>query len=100
MRSGTHAEQTGKIMTELEKAIEKYRPAVVVAEGDTNTVVAAALTAVENLEIEAEPTYFTPAQAVGPIVSTTSIVIVATTATLLIIVYASRRRTEEDDHYT
>lgn len=47
VRSGTHAEQTAKIMMGLEKAIEKYKPAVVVAEGDTNTVVAAALTAVK-----------------------------------------------------
>lgn len=45
VRSGTHAEQTAKIMIGLEKVMDMYRPAVVVAQGDTNTVVAAALTA-------------------------------------------------------
>jgi len=47
VRSRTHAEQTAKIMMGLEKTVEKYRPAVVVAEGDTNTVMAAALSAVK-----------------------------------------------------
>jgi len=45
VRSGTHAEQTAKIMVGLEKVMDMYRPAVVVAQGDTNTVVATALTA-------------------------------------------------------
>lgn len=47
--SGTHAEQTAKIMVGLERLIEKCSPAVVVAEGDTNTVVASSLTALKCL---------------------------------------------------
>lgn len=42
--SGTHAEQTAKIMIELEKVLQTLKPALVVAQGDTNTVLAAALT--------------------------------------------------------
>ena len=38
--SGTHAEQTAKIMIGLERLIDRYSPAVVAAEGDTNTVMA------------------------------------------------------------
>ena len=49
VRSGTHAEQTAKMMVGLEKVIEKYSPSVVVAEGDTNTVVASSLTALKCL---------------------------------------------------
>lgn len=49
VRSGTHAEQTAKIMMGLEEAVDKYKPTVVVAQGDTNTVVAAALTAAKKL---------------------------------------------------
>jgi len=45
--SGSHAEQTAGIMVRLEKLICKYRPAIVVAEGDTNTVLAAAVSAVK-----------------------------------------------------
>jgi len=45
VRSGSHAEQTARIMVGLEKVIDSYRPSVVAALGDTNTVVAAALTA-------------------------------------------------------
>jgi len=41
--SGSHAEQTGKILVECEKAIESLRPDLVVAQGDTNTTLAAAL---------------------------------------------------------
>jgi len=47
--NGTHAEQTAKIMIKLERLIEGYSPAVVVAEGDTNTVVASSLTALKCL---------------------------------------------------
>jgi UDP-N-acetylglucosamine 2-epimerase (non-hydrolysing) len=47
--SGTHAEQTAKMMIELEKLIGKYSPAIVVAEGDTNTVVSSSLTALKCL---------------------------------------------------
>ncbi len=45
--SGSHAEQTARAMVEIEKVIAKYEPSVVVAEGDTNTVAATALTAIK-----------------------------------------------------
>ncbi len=41
--SGTHAEQTGKIMIGVEKILMKERPDVVLVQGDTNTVLAGAL---------------------------------------------------------
>ncbi|MEM1789987.1 MAG: UDP-N-acetylglucosamine 2-epimerase (non-hydrolyzing) [Candidatus Nezhaarchaeales archaeon] len=47
--SGSHAEQTARIMLGLERAIRDYSPPVVVAEGDTNTVLAAALASVKCL---------------------------------------------------
>jgi len=47
VRSGSHAEQTAKAMIRLEKIITQYKPSLVVAEGDTNTVAAAALTAIK-----------------------------------------------------
>lgn len=43
--SGSHAEQTGKVMTELEKVIQAERPEVVVVVGDVNSTMAAAITA-------------------------------------------------------
>ncbi|MEM0314242.1 MAG: UDP-N-acetylglucosamine 2-epimerase (non-hydrolyzing) [Candidatus Bathyarchaeia archaeon] len=43
--SGSHAQQTGQIMAGLEGLIGEHKPALVVAEGDTNTVLGAALTA-------------------------------------------------------
>jgi len=49
VRSGTHAEQTAKIMIKLEEVIDKCKPSIIVAEGDTNTVVATALTATKKL---------------------------------------------------
>lgn len=41
--SGSHAYQTGTIMIELEKLLEEISPNVVMAEGDTNSVLATAL---------------------------------------------------------
>ncbi|MEM3464870.1 MAG: UDP-N-acetylglucosamine 2-epimerase (non-hydrolyzing) [Candidatus Jordarchaeales archaeon] len=43
--SGSHAQQTGQIMIGVEKLIGEHNPALVVAVGDTNTVLAVALTA-------------------------------------------------------
>ena len=43
--SGTHADQTGKIMTGIEKVLMKAEPDVVLVQGDTNTVLAGALAA-------------------------------------------------------
>lgn len=43
--SGSHAEQTGKIMTGVEKVLMKEQPDVILVQGDTNTVMAGALAA-------------------------------------------------------
>lgn len=43
--SGTHAEQTGAIMAGVEKVLAREKPGIILVEGDTNTVVAAALAA-------------------------------------------------------
>ena len=45
--SGSHAEQTARIMIKLEKSIKRRSPAIVVAQGDTNTVAAVSLTALK-----------------------------------------------------
>ncbi|MGD0954378.1 MAG: UDP-N-acetylglucosamine 2-epimerase (non-hydrolyzing) [Methanotrichaceae archaeon] len=43
--SGSHAEQTGKIMSGVEKILIEEKPDVVLVQGDTNTVMAGALAA-------------------------------------------------------
>jgi len=43
--SGSHAEQTGKILIGIEKILQKESPDVVLVEGDTNTVLAGGLAA-------------------------------------------------------
>ena len=43
--SGSHAEQTGKIMAGVEKVLMEEKPDVVLVQGDTNTVMAGALAA-------------------------------------------------------
>ena len=48
--SGSHAVQTAKAMIGVEEAIREYNPNIVMALGDTNTVVAAALASVKSLK--------------------------------------------------
>lgn len=43
--SGSHAEQTGKVMLGIETVLQKEKPGVVLVQGDTNTVLAGALAA-------------------------------------------------------
>jgi UDP-N-acetylglucosamine 2-epimerase (non-hydrolysing) len=47
--SGTHAEQTGKVMVEFEKVLEQERPDLVVVVGDVNSTLACALVATKLL---------------------------------------------------
>jgi UDP-N-acetylglucosamine 2-epimerase (non-hydrolysing) len=43
--SGTHAEETGKMLIGIERILQEQRPEVVLVEGDTNSVLAGALAA-------------------------------------------------------
>ena len=45
--SGTHAEQTGKVMMEFEKVLLTEEPDLVIVVGDVNSTLAAALAAVK-----------------------------------------------------
>jgi len=47
--SGTHAQQTAKVMVEFEKALEQERPDLVVVVGDVNSTLACALVAAKLL---------------------------------------------------
>ena len=49
VRSSSHGKQTAMIMIGVEEAIKKFNLSMVIAQGDTNTVLAAALASVKML---------------------------------------------------
>ena len=50
--SGTHAEQTGKVMIEFEKVASQYKPDLTIVVGDVNSTMACTITAVKlNLKV-------------------------------------------------
>lgn len=50
--SGTHGEQTGKMIIGIEKILKKERPDHIIVQGDTNTVIAGAMAAAKELSIK------------------------------------------------
>lgn len=50
--SGTHGEQTGKMIIGIEKILKKEHPDHIIVQGDTNTVIAGAMAAAKELSIK------------------------------------------------
>ena len=48
IRSGSHAEQTGRIMVEFEKVLLDHKPDLIIVVGDVNSTVACSLVATKN----------------------------------------------------
>lgn len=52
LKNGRPASKIGEMMTKLEKVLHKLKPRILLLEGDTNTIVAGALTGVKlNLKV-------------------------------------------------